>query len=333
MSVVQFRPSPSLYAPSARFRFWGVSTFPPKLLQNCKGDEMKVFISWSGKHSQQIALALRDWLPSVIQALDPWVSTADIEKGESWFTSINESLVGSNGMGIFCLTAENLQAPWMAFEAGALAVHDRARVATFLHGVGPDAIKPPLGLFQATNSADKTDVFKLLESLNVRLNQPLSEVRLKKAFDSNWDAFERDLSQIQDTSSKRTAQPDQQVLLHEILAAVRRIEKDAFKRPGDSGGWPDYDANNPLSPRGPVDPNRTGGAAYSLPKNEYSAESLAAALRAFDGDPALIDQMAMSAALREMNARLEKVSNELRKPASASKIFIQKKSSSGDKKS
>jgi hypothetical protein len=230
---------------------------------------MKVFISWSGKHSQQIAMTLRDWLPSVIQALDPWVSSADIEKGESWFTSINESLVGSNGMGIFCLTAENLQAPWMAFEAGALAVHDRARVATFLHGVGPDAIKPPLGLFQATNSADKTDVFKLLESLNVRLNQPLSEVRLKKAFDSNWDAFEKDLSQIQDTSSKKTAQPDQQVLLHEILAAVRRIEKDANWRLGGDDQQSSSDGGFPKGPIGPRSPD-----PFGLHANQFTSTSL-----------------------------------------------------------
>lgn len=42
---------------------------------------MKVFISWSGETSKKVALALKAWLPNVIQALDPWMSDKDIEKG------------------------------------------------------------------------------------------------------------------------------------------------------------------------------------------------------------------------------------------------------------
>ena len=107
---------------------------------------MRVFISWSGDSSKQVAEALRDWLPTVIQAVKPWVSAADIEKGETWFTSIQTSLTESKGMGIFCLTSDNLAAPWLAFEAGALASQDRGRVATFLFNVDADSMRPPLSL-------------------------------------------------------------------------------------------------------------------------------------------------------------------------------------------
>ena len=68
---------------------------------------MKVFISWSGTLSHKVALALRDWLPSVLQAVEPWLSSDDIAPGAKWFKDISEQLSGVE-VGIVCLTSENI---------------------------------------------------------------------------------------------------------------------------------------------------------------------------------------------------------------------------------
>ena len=114
---------------------------------------MKVFISWSGDSSHKVAIVLRDWLPSVIQALEPYVSS-DIDKGARWMADISGELENSS-FGILCVTKDNIHAPWLNFEAGALskfAKQDRA--APFLFGVDVSEIREgPLSQFQASSDA------------------------------------------------------------------------------------------------------------------------------------------------------------------------------------
>jgi hypothetical protein len=49
---------------------------------------MKVFISWSGTRSKELANALRDWLPLALSYVKPWVSDKDIGAGDRWAQSI-----------------------------------------------------------------------------------------------------------------------------------------------------------------------------------------------------------------------------------------------------
>lgn len=71
---------------------------------------MKVFISWSGNKSHKVAMIFREWLPSVIQSLEPYVSSEDIDKGARWSSDIAKELEDST-FGILCVTKDNLHAP------------------------------------------------------------------------------------------------------------------------------------------------------------------------------------------------------------------------------
>jgi hypothetical protein len=81
---------------------------------------MDVFISWSGERSRVAAEALRAWLPKIINAIKPWLSSADIDKGARWSTDVASRLEAAKA-GIICLTQNNLHSDWILFEAGALS--------------------------------------------------------------------------------------------------------------------------------------------------------------------------------------------------------------------
>lgn len=81
---------------------------------------MNVFISFSGDRSKAVAKALHEWIPYVINDVQPWMSEVDIDKGTRWSMDVANQLKEAK-MGIICLTPENLDAPWLHFEAGALS--------------------------------------------------------------------------------------------------------------------------------------------------------------------------------------------------------------------
>ncbi len=126
---------------------------------------MKVFISWSGAISHLVAIKLRDWLPSVIQSIEPYVSSEDIDKGARWSTDIAGELHASS-YGLICLTKDNINAPWINFEAGALGKSiDKSRVSPFLFRIKRSEVEGPILQFQST-IFEKDDVLKLLKSIN-----------------------------------------------------------------------------------------------------------------------------------------------------------------------
>ncbi len=183
---------------------------------------MKVFISWSGPLSHQVAIALRDWLPSVLQVVEPYVSSEDIDKGARWSTDISKELEDSS-FGIICVTPENIEAPWVNFEAGALSKSlDRSRVAPFLFGVERTAVQGPLLQFQST-LVEEDDLRKLLKSLNNACeDHALDEARLQEIFSVWWPRLSVRLEGLAGTSPK-TKTPDRPVkdLVTEVLDLVR----------------------------------------------------------------------------------------------------------------
>lgn len=157
---------------------------------------IKVFISWSGERSRQMANYLSAWLPRVIQNCRTWISDRDIEKGERWFEGIGRTLEDHN-FGIICTTPENYVAPWLLFEAGALSKSiGRSRVCPLLLGMSPNELKGPLKQFQAT-ILEKADILKLINTINAHLGESrLDRDILSDCFQRFWPDLESEMIKI-----------------------------------------------------------------------------------------------------------------------------------------
>lgn len=185
---------------------------------------MKVFISWSGRRSKAVAEYLSDWLKCVIQSLQPWISTRDIDRGALWFNKITEQL-GQTSIGIICLTGENKTQPWILFEAGALAKGlSQNRVCTLLVDLEPKDIEAPLSQFNHTVPT-KEGMRSLVATLNAAQEQGLEEKVLNEAFETYWPKFQAQVEIIlQNTEGVVPQEPRQaESILSEILDLTRGL--------------------------------------------------------------------------------------------------------------
>jgi len=189
---------------------------------------MKVFISWSGKRSKAIAEALRDWLPSVVPSVRPWLSIADIDKGTRWRDEIAEQLEQCR-VGIICLTPENLSSHWLLFEAGALSkIQGQSYICTFLHELAPTDVKDPLAQFQHT-IADKEDIKNLVMTINRAQGEHANpEAQVEKVFKWGWDELSGLLQAVPTLAVDSIVKRSDGDMIEEILELVRaqtRIER------------------------------------------------------------------------------------------------------------
>ena len=190
---------------------------------------MKVFISWSGEKSKKLAEILKAWLPVVIQAVRPFFTPDDIDKGARWSSEISKELELSR-VGIICLTKDNLQAPWLMFEAGALAKSmDKSCVVPMLFGVTPSDLQGPLLQFQAA-SFNEDDVCKLMKTMNVALgNDALESHVLESVFKKWWPELEQKIRVVLEAETpeqKNDIRTDREIL-EEILELSRGVFYDS----------------------------------------------------------------------------------------------------------
>ena len=188
---------------------------------------MRVFISWSGDLSKELAEALRRWLPSALQFVKPYFTPADVDKGARWATEISKELSESK-FGIIVLTPDNLRSPWINFEAGAISrTIEQSNVCPIVFGMEPTDVEWPLAQFQATRF-NRDDIHQLFNTINAAGGESrLSHSVAQSVFDKWWPDLENEVARIEKDSASCHApgevRPDRD-LIEEVLSLVRGIQ-------------------------------------------------------------------------------------------------------------
>jgi hypothetical protein len=224
--VVSLAPVPG--STSGIFRRFAISG---KLNSSYTVRHMKIFISHSGDRSRELAEHVVSFIKQMIQATDPWISTG-MDKGLKWLPEISSNLEAS-GLGIVCLTKENLPAPWILFESGALAKRLNDKVCPLLLDVDPNDVGLPLSQFQNAKADDAEEVWKLVATIakEVRAagSNPPSDSDLRKMFDEyHWKKFSEQVEKLK-AKAPSAAPPKRSVddMVAEVLTTIRGFSRQS----------------------------------------------------------------------------------------------------------
>jgi hypothetical protein len=145
---------------------------------------------------------------------------------------------------VICLTPENLENPWLLYEAGALSKSvEGSSVVPFLLGVRKADVKGPLAHFQGAD-ADIEGTRLLLGSINADLGRlgetALSDLLFTEAFELWWPRLEKNLKSAlsQPTASEPPAARSGDDMLRELVELSRGMSgaiAELAARAGSSG--------------------------------------------------------------------------------------------------
>lgn len=166
---------------------------------------------------------MNDWLPLVLHYVEPWMSEASIDAGQRWGIAVAKELEVSN-YGIICVTRENLNAPWVLFEAGALAKSlDDSQVIPLLLDLDFKDISGPLAQFQAKKT-ERAGIEEVVHSINKAAKHAVPEARALSLFDALWPQLEKKLVEIPEPTKSTKAKRPADEVMEELVSGIRSVE-------------------------------------------------------------------------------------------------------------
>ncbi|MCA9086582.1 MAG: TIR domain-containing protein [Planctomycetaceae bacterium] len=195
---------------------------------------MKVFISWSRDFSKSAAEVMKTWLSDMFTSAEIWMSAHDIKAGSPWATDLYVQLAAAD-FGILCLTRENLNAPWILYEAGCLVMSvQQGRVIPYLIDASPQEVQLPLSQLQAA-AADRNGTRQLVEAINSANDFRMSNEQLHRQFEKWWPDLEVQLNSLRHNTPSQVDDPvlhqaKPQVILPSVVREMQVSEKPFSKQ-------------------------------------------------------------------------------------------------------
>jgi len=149
--------------------------------------------------SHRLAIALREWIPLILESVVTYESSEDIGPGTRWNDSLNVHLHEAS-YGIVCVTPYNTHSQWLHFEAGALSnAIGGGRVAPLLFRLTEADVVGPLSQFQSVR-CNEAGMRHLVKSINESLPHELvlDPGRMQTEFKMWWPVLEPKLKEIPD---------------------------------------------------------------------------------------------------------------------------------------
>lgn len=134
------------------------------LRNNLQENEKQLFISWSGETGQVIADLICEWLDKIYSnAYEMIFFSPNIEVGSLGIDDIMKAL-NKCKKGIFIITRERLNSPWLHFEAGAISKGDTGNsiIPLYVDIKREEVTHDPLSHFQSNYSFCFEDIKSLL---------------------------------------------------------------------------------------------------------------------------------------------------------------------------
>lgn len=166
---------------------------------------MKIFLSWSKLKSKELAMVTKDFLEGMFRGtITVWMSSESIAYGSMSMLDINKALKDSEKCITF-ITEENVNSPWIMYEAGAIAgknylesesdIGDAVVPIIFDNIDSKNFVSHPLNQFQRLSFC-KESMYKLIKQLNVKTNAFSDDKTLEKQFNLNWNSLNKSIKNI-----------------------------------------------------------------------------------------------------------------------------------------
>lgn len=189
----------------------------------------QIFISWSRSNSKAFAKYLKTIMEQEIfkdSGLTCFVSDLDIASGEDWWAKIKRELKGSQ-MGIVCITKENINAPWIYYEAGAMVARGY-RVIPLIIGCDPNHLKDtPLSGNQRRDFYDERQFVQMMLDINQELKlitadgNPVGDKQLKPVIKEAYDKL-KELAAVELDSLKNMRVFNEKYIYPQAVTTVNK---------------------------------------------------------------------------------------------------------------